>query len=106
LGSLPQRSRFRQQSALQQGKLVDMHNINRKDARPRHGPRNAAPRSHGFKSSTSLKGSGNDFANAQGKYNRYMELARSAMLTGDMVETENCYQHAEHYFRLMKGQTT
>ena len=34
-----------------------------------------------------------------------MELARAAALTGDVVETENYYQHAEHYFRVMKGQT-
>ena len=33
-----------------------------------------------------------------------MELARAAALTGDVVETENYYQHAEHYFRVMRGQ--
>jgi len=30
-----------------------------------------------------------------------MPLARHAALTGDTIETENCRQHAEHYFRLM-----
>jgi hypothetical protein len=23
-------------------------------------------------------------------------------LNGDIVEAENCYQHAEHYFRVMR----
>jgi hypothetical protein len=31
-------------------------------------------------------------------------LARAAALTGDTIETENLYQHAEHYFRLMREQ--
>ena len=31
-----------------------------------------------------------------------MALARAAASTGDAVETENYYQHAEHYFRLMR----
>jgi hypothetical protein len=29
-------------------------------------------------------------------------LAREATLNGDPVEAENCYQHAEHYFRVMR----
>jgi len=33
-----------------------------------------------------------------------MALARAAALNGDVVETENCYQHAEHYLRLMRSQ--
>jgi len=39
--------------------------------------------------------------NAQRNYERYMALAREAALSGDSVEMENCYQHAEHYFRVM-----
>jgi hypothetical protein len=31
-------------------------------------------------------------------------LARAAARGGDVVETENYYQHAEHYFRLMKDE--
>jgi hypothetical protein len=31
-----------------------------------------------------------------------MALAREAALSGDAVEMENFYQHAEHYFRVMK----
>nr|WP_246207318.1 DUF4167 domain-containing protein [Methylocystis heyeri] len=33
-----------------------------------------------------------------------MALARAAGFTGDATEMENCYQHAEHYFRLMSEQ--
>ncbi len=47
----------------------------------------------------------NDFANAKRSDERYMALARAASLAGDRVEAENFYQHAEHYFRLMKGKT-
>lgn len=38
------------------------------------------------------------------RYERYMALAQAAKSTGDAVEIENYYQHAEHYFRLMKEQ--
>jgi hypothetical protein len=40
--------------------------------------------------------------NARGKYERYLALAREATLNGDTIEAENCYQHAEHYFRVMR----
>ena len=43
--------------------------------------------------------------NAKASYEHYMALARAAALTDDVVETENCYQHAEHYFRVMKERT-
>jgi hypothetical protein len=29
-------------------------------------------------------------------------LAREAMLNGDHIEAENFYQHAEHFFRVMR----
>ena len=44
------------------------------------------------------------FTDARGSYERYMALARAAGPTGDAIEIENYYQHAEHYFRLMKEQ--
>jgi hypothetical protein len=44
-------------------------------------------------------------ANAKQSYERYMALARAAALAGDPIEMENCYQHAEHYFRVMREQT-
>ena len=43
-------------------------------------------------------------ANAKASYERYVTLARAAARGGDVVETENYYQHAEHYFRLMKDE--
>jgi Domain of unknown function (DUF4167) len=30
-------------------------------------------------------------------------MARAAAQSGDVVEAENCYQHAEHYFRVMRA---
>jgi uncharacterized protein DUF4167 len=42
--------------------------------------------------------------NARQNYERYLARAREAQLSGDVIETENCYQHAEHYFRVMRGQ--
>nr|WP_245433845.1 DUF4167 domain-containing protein [Methylocystis hirsuta] len=35
-----------------------------------------------------------------------MALAQAAKSSGDAVEIENYYQHAEHYFRLIKQQAT
>lgn len=40
--------------------------------------------------------------NAKARYVRYVAMARAAAQAGDVVEAENCYQHAEHYFRLMR----
>lgn len=44
--------------------------------------------------------------NPQRSYERYLALARETALTGDAVETENWYQHAEHYFRMMRERAT
>jgi Domain of unknown function (DUF4167) len=43
------------------------------------------------------------FASAEQKYARYSALAREACSRGDMVAMENFYQHAEHYFRVMRA---
>ena len=40
--------------------------------------------------------------NAHQKYDRYVALAREAASNGDHIEAENFYQHAEHYFRVMR----
>ncbi len=45
----------------------------------------------------------NGAGNARQHYERYLARAREARLAGDVIETENFYQHAEHYFRVMKG---
>ena len=47
---------------------------------------------------------GASHSDAKRSYERYMALARAAASTGDAVEIENYYQHAEHYFRLMREQ--
>jgi hypothetical protein len=39
--------------------------------------------------------------NAQRSYERYLALAQEEARSGNIVGAENCYQHAEHYFRLM-----
>jgi Domain of unknown function (DUF4167) len=58
-----------------------------------------------FRRPPSRKNPGNDIANAKRSYERYMALAQAASLAGDTIEMENCYQHAEHYFRVMREQT-
>jgi hypothetical protein len=47
----------------------------------------------------------NNGGNAERNYERYITLAKEARLRGDLIEMENCYQHAEHYFRVMREQT-
>lgn len=42
--------------------------------------------------------------NARQQYERYLARAREAQLAGDEIEMENCYQHAEHYLRVMRGE--
>jgi len=44
------------------------------------------------------------FTDPKASYERYMALARAAASTGDATETENYYQHAEHYLRPMNEQ--
>ena len=36
-------------------------------------------------------------------FERYVALGREASTSGDRVNTENLYQHAEHYLRVMKA---
>ncbi len=45
-----------------------------------------------------------NIANAKRSYERYITLASDAVSTGDVVEIENFYQHAEHYLRQMNSQ--
>ena len=49
------------------------------------------------------RGQQNSAGNARQQYARYLARAREANLAGDAVEMENCYQHAEHYLRVMRG---
>jgi hypothetical protein len=41
---------------------------------------------------------------ARAKQDRYLQLVKNAELRGDQVEAENCYQHADHFYRVMLGQ--
>jgi uncharacterized protein DUF4167 len=45
----------------------------------------------------------NGAGNVRQNYERYLALAREATTNGDAIEAENFYQHAEHYFRVMRG---
>jgi hypothetical protein len=69
----------------------------------RNGPKRFAPRTNRYTSSSNRRRP-DQGVNAKASYERYVTLARAAALTGDRVETENYYQHAEHFFRLMKEQ--
>ena len=42
--------------------------------------------------------------NARQQYERYITRARDAQVAGDAVKMENCYQHSDHYFRLLRGE--
>src|SRR4051812_35375144 len=42
--------------------------------------------------------------NAQQVYEKYLAMARDASSVGDRVATENYFQHAEHYFRILMAQ--
>jgi Domain of unknown function (DUF4167) len=44
----------------------------------------------------------NGIQNARNNYERYTTMAKDAARRGDVIEAENCYQHAEHYFRVMR----
>lgn len=43
-------------------------------------------------------------ANARNNHERYTTLAKDAARRGEIIEAENFYQHAEHYFRIMREQ--
>jgi len=45
----------------------------------------------------------NSPADAKGHYERYVALARASGVSGNTIDSENYYQHAEHYFRMMKA---
>jgi hypothetical protein len=39
--------------------------------------------------------------NHRRNFDRYTALARTALTSGDAIEAEHYFQHAEHYFRLI-----
>jgi hypothetical protein len=56
----------------------------------------------GRSASSASKSAPNTLLNAKRGYERYVALANASAMTGDAIEAENYYQHADHYFRLMK----
>ena len=44
----------------------------------------------------------NGSAQLKGNFDRYTALARAAAMAGNAIDAESYYQHAEHYYRLMK----
>jgi hypothetical protein len=51
-------------------------------------------------------GNGPARGNTHQKYESYLAKAREAQVGGDVVEMENYYQHAEHYWRVMRAAET
>jgi Domain of unknown function (DUF4167) len=68
----------------------------------RSGPRPQRRRPPGDRPNVAVRQRQNGAGNAQRNYERYLALARDATLAGDPIEAENCYQHAEHYFRVLR----
>lgn len=73
----------------------------------RHGQRAAkrtAPRGRrGDGTPDSGKSKANRNSDPKSRFERYLELARSAAMSGDEIAAEGHYQHAEHYYRLMNA---
>ena len=87
--------------------MNDMRNRNYRQNRPRPpGDRGGSGAYRHHQMPVQGRPHPNGTANAQRTNERYMALAREAALSGDKVEMENCYQHAEHYFRVMRERTT
>jgi hypothetical protein len=62
----------------------------------------------GFRSSSAFaqrrRGGNNGEAAAKRQYERYLALAQAALLSGDAIEAQNFFQHAEHFYRVMAGE--
>ena len=69
-------------------------------SRPR-GPRSANQRPPGNRPLGHVR---HPAGNARYNYERYTAMAKDAARRGDVIEAENYYQHAEHYFRVMREQ--
>jgi hypothetical protein len=76
--------------------MYDGHDAKRSSRRWSASEPNQAPSGgrNGSRDDTSAK--------AQKNYESYVALARDAAARGDTIEVENCYQHAEHFLRVMK----
>jgi len=65
------------------------------------GPRRSRPPSNRQNVPARQRENGSS-GNASRNYERYLALAREAATNGDVIEAENYFQHAEHYFRVMR----
>lgn len=71
---------------------------------PRHQKRQPPHRAGGPQSrQAALHRRPGNSGGAKQNYERYIARAKDAARTGDTIEMENCYQHAEHWFRAMRG---
>jgi len=68
----------------------------------RHGPTAGAFSAGNGSERKASRPEGVRLAGATNNYERYLALARAAASAGDAIESENLYQHAEHYYRLMR----
>lgn len=73
----------------------------RRPPRPHKRQDQPGPRPQGFRPAANPRQS---TANARTNYERYINLAKDAVRRGETIEAENLYQHAEHYFRVMREQ--
>ena len=82
------------------------HSSNRLRA-GRRGQRAAKRAASRERPSTRTPNSGKSMANRNSdlgnRFEHYLELARSATMSGDEVTAQSHYQHAEHYFRLINA---
>jgi hypothetical protein len=68
--------------------------------------RNHQRRRQGINPNRALDSNGPDVrirGTAQQIYDKYLTLARDATSSGDRVKAENYFQHAEHYFRVLRS---
>jgi Domain of unknown function (DUF4167) len=68
-----------------------------------HGPRSANHRPPGIRPPGDPR---HAVQNARNNYERYTTMAKDAARRGEVIEAENFYQHAEHYFRVMREQNS
>jgi len=102
LRSLYRRTHVPQVTVRQREKVIAMANGASRAGRPRRqrssSGRSGRPAAEPAGSESCAPG----IADSKRNYERYLSLARAATLTGDAVEIQNHYQHAEHYLRLMR----
>jgi hypothetical protein len=85
-----------QERTIQDGSKINMHSRQSRSS----GSFNARPKRWDSNGSRDRpRGS----QNAQRSYERYLALAQAQAQVGDIVGSENYYQHAEHYFRSMSS---